>query len=500
MVSALGSLVYNNFMIRSAFLLSIAFLGWVMIGDIFLDAGIWIVVLVCLIVSVWFVRQKIFMILLFTVCFSGFLWSTFALHALEMRRDSLGERVGWDWFLHTIEWVAGELLSTSEYNRRYRLFLGSIDGASFSEEIALVLPTNLSVVPGDRVVARWKFSFPGDTIDYAGEKNLWNQNMVAEFRPFQTQKYPPEQYGFFVRLQQWFDQQLRLIFPPKWYQLLSGIILGQRTNMDTTLREELKNSGLMHLMVVSGGNVMMLIVFLSLFIRSVPVFIRMAIITGTIISFVLLVGGDAPVWRAALMGIIGYGASLWWYQSPRMLLPLLVACFLALWNPLSLIYDIGLQLSFLSVLCIVAWGKLFTWFFAFLGPFFSEAMALTLAATIGTAPITLYYFGTFSLVGPLANLLAAPAIPVLMYGGILTLGTSLFSATLATWIGYLPWIATTYLYDIIHIFGSPTWSTVQFELGIYRTYGIVVSLAVLFLLLIRSQVGWLAHSQKKHQL
>ena len=93
--------------------------------------------------------------------------------------------------------------------------------------------------------------------------------------------------------------------------MLSGIILGQRTNMDTTLRAELKNSGLMHLMVVSGGNVMMLIIFLSLFIRSVPVLLRIVIIGVTIFAFVLLVGGDAPVWRAALMGVIGYGASLW---------------------------------------------------------------------------------------------------------------------------------------------------------------------------------------------
>jgi competence protein ComEC len=170
-----------------------------------------------------------------------------------------------------------------------------------------------------------------------------------------------------------------------------------------------------------------------------------------------------------------------------MLLPLVVACFLALWNPLSLVYDIGLQLSFLSVLCIVAWGKSLTRFFAFLGSFFSEAMALTVAATIGTIPITLYYFGTFSLVGPVANLLAAPAIPVLMYGGIGTLIASLVSAPLATWMGYIPWIATTYLYDIIHIFGSPTWSIVRFDLGAYRIHVIFVALAVLFLFLIRSQ-------------
>lgn len=144
-----------------------------------------------------------------------------------------------------------------------------------------------------------------------------------------------------------------------------------------------------------------------------------------------------------------------------MLVPMLVACCLALWNPLSIVYDIGLQLSFLSVLCIVAWGRSLTRFFAFLGPFFSEAMALTVAATVGTTPITLYYFDTFSLVGPVANLFAAPAIPVLMYGGIVTLVFSLFSASLATWIGYLPWMATTYLYDIIHLFGRPEWSVVR---------------------------------------
>jgi|GEM_PF-2979605 len=71
---------------------------------------------------------------------------------------------------------------------------------------------------------------------------------------------------------------------------------------------------------------------------------------------------------------------------------------LSLMNPLSLAYDIGLQLSFLSVICIISFGKQLTKFFGFLGAFFDEAMSLTVAATIGTFPITLFYFGTFSLV------------------------------------------------------------------------------------------------------
>lgn len=60
----------------------------------------------------------------------------------------------------------------------------------------------------------------------------------------------------------------------------------------------------MHIMVVSGSNVMMLIIFLALFLRAFSPWIRITIITLTILGFVILVGGDTPVWRAALMGII----------------------------------------------------------------------------------------------------------------------------------------------------------------------------------------------------
>ncbi len=116
------------------------------------------------------------------------------------------------------------------------------------------------------------------------------------------------------------------------------------------------------------------------------------------------------------------------------LLPILVACILAFINPLSLVYDIGLQLSFLSVICIIIVSKKLTKLFHFLGNFFDEALALTVAATIGTLPITIYYFGTFSLAGPIANLLAAPAIPIIMYGGIATLILSGISDTLAIYV------------------------------------------------------------------
>ncbi len=98
--------------------------------------------------------------------------------------------------------------------------------------------------------------------------------MAAEFQSFQNTKHPPKKYNLLVQIRQWFDQKLQAIFPQEGYQILSGMLLGQRSAMTEELKIQLKASGLMHLMVVSGGNIMMLIIFLSLFIRSFPVFIR----------------------------------------------------------------------------------------------------------------------------------------------------------------------------------------------------------------------------------
>jgi competence protein ComEC len=472
------------------FLLS--FLAGIFIGDIWSQAGIWMIVFLVLLVSVFFWKNwKVFLgIILLLV--SGYLIAISALQTLEKQRESLGSRVGWEGHDRTITWVARELLSVSEFSHKYRVTVSKIDDETLAPvDISVSMPPNLSLMPGDSVTALGRFSFPRDTPEYQAEKQLWNREIIAEFRSFRIDKTPPEQYSVFVHMRVWFNRQLSEIFPARWHEILSGIILGQKNNLDGELKEDLKASWLMHIMVVSGSNVMMLIIFLSLFLRSVTPWIRMTIITVTIGGFVLLVGGDTPVWRAALMGVIWYSASLWWYRFSALILPLMVAVILALLNPLSLAYDIGLQLSFLSVICIISFGKQLTKFFSFLGAFFDEAMSLTIAATLGTFPITLFYFGTFSLIWPLANLLAAPAIPLLMYGGIATLLASTFSSSLAYLIGYIPWFAVTYLSEVISLFGSQRWSLLPVELGQYREEFMIISLGFLVLALV--------HFQKNHQ-
>jgi hypothetical protein len=73
------------------------------VGDIFADAGFWIMILLCLVVLVWFRQQWKIFIVLCLLCISGFAWSLFTLYSFVNLRDDLGESVGWSGFNHAIE-------------------------------------------------------------------------------------------------------------------------------------------------------------------------------------------------------------------------------------------------------------------------------------------------------------------------------------------------------------------------------------------------------------
>jgi predicted membrane metal-binding protein len=295
---------------KSYLLPLLLFLSGIVIGDIWFRAGLFLVFIVVLVLLVF---QRFRSAWLGIIClFVGYLLAVLSLTHAVHERERVGDMVAWGAYTQSISGVAQEMMSTSEFAHRYRVIVSEIAEKSVIPfDVSLILPPNLSLTPGDRFRAVGKFSFPRDTEDYNAEKQLWYRGMVAEFRTFQTTKTPPETYSIFVRARQWFDGQLSLIFPPRGYDILSGIILGQKNTFDTTFREQLKASGLMHIMVVSGSNVMMLIIFLSLFLRGFLPWIRIVMVTGVILSFVFLVGGEAPVWRAALMGVLGYSASLW---------------------------------------------------------------------------------------------------------------------------------------------------------------------------------------------
>ena len=148
---------------------------------------------------------------------------------------------------------------------------------------------------------------------------------------------------------------------------------------------------------------------------------------------------------AALLAMLAGRPASRWYA-----LLLAAAATLAL-SPYAL-QDVGWQLSFAAVVALLAIGPgLASALRRVLPGPLAEALALTIAATLGTAPLVALHFGRLSVVSVAANLLAAPVVaPVMWLGAIAAILGQLAPALAwpAAWLagpplGYLGWLART---------------------------------------------------------
>lgn len=218
--------------------------------------------------------------------------------------------------------------------------------------------------------------------------------------------------------------------------LIASVTTGEMSYLGDDLKEAFNVTGLAHILSISGTHfglfsVMMFGMFVFL-IKRLPYGIlqRMtiyltpsqaaAILTMPVMVLYLGISGSSPpAVRSFLMialFLIGLllGRKGFWLNSL-----LFAACLLILWNP-EVIYGISFQLSFIAVLFIgvalekgddeeKAKGNV-------LLRHVGQSVSLTLAASVGTAPLVASYFHYFSLISPLANLIASPLIGFVLVG------------------------------------------------------------------------------------
>ncbi len=234
-----------------------------------------------------------------------------------------------------------------------------------------------------------------------------------------------------------------LSFPEE--NLLRGIFLGSKFE-DKETKEKFINSGLIHITAVSGQNLTLMFSIVYEALKYLPFLtpnLLFYLATFFIIFFVFLMGFEANVLRAALMGFLLILVKDKFGRLPlkRNILIFTLLIFVLI-NPLS-ISDIAFQLSFLAITGIFYLGPVLEKSFNFLKiDFLKRTISETLSAQIFTLPLILYHFGNFNLFSFFANVLVLPILPYLM---------TLTSIFLFLPIKYLIWISFPFLVYIIFI-------------------------------------------------
>ncbi|NBB87322.1 MAG: DNA internalization-related competence protein ComEC/Rec2 [Bacteroidetes bacterium] len=267
-----------------------------------------------------------------------------------------------------------------------------------------------------------------------------------------------------VDLRQYVRSQIARVVPTSEGRvLLTALVLGDRTALDSDMREQFRRTGLMHLLAVSGLHV--LLVGMVLFQVLGPLLRRLgmpwrgaeagrAILTLTLLGLYMLVAGaSVSVVRAVLMATLLIGGLLL-QRSAHTLNTLGVAAVVLLLVRPTQLFDVGFQLSFTAVVAIVtlqprlrellplAWLER-PWVRAGL-----LNVVVSVGAVLGTLPVLLYHFGYASWAGIVLNL---PAIPLtagtllagllaLVAGGISTGAAQVFGASADLCAHLLLWI------------------------------------------------------------
>ena len=234
--------------------------------------------------------------------------------------------------------------------------------------------------------------------------------------------------------------------PPDARGLLPGLVIGDTSRTPDDLTAAMRATGMTHLTAVSGSNVAVVTgLVLALCIGlGVPRWLRPALAGLALAGFVVLARPEPSVVRAAAMGAIGL---LGMSRSRRSAgLPVLGgAVVLVLVLDPWLARSYGFALSTLATLGLLlftrpwgdAIGSRLPSRLAALGP----ALAIPVAAQVMTAPVVVLLQGSVSLVGVLANLLAAPLVPPATVAGVVAALVSVVSgraAALVAWAGVLP--------------------------------------------------------------
>jgi competence protein ComEC len=200
---------------------------------------------------------------------------------------------------------------------------------------------------------------------------------------------------------------------PRSAGLLPGLVVGDTRAMDPVLAEDFRRAGLTHLTAVSGANVAIALTGVLWPLRRRAVDRRVQAVIGglVLVGFVVLARPSPSVVRAAAMGAVTLLA-LASGRSKAAIPALGAAVGVLLLHDPGLARDAGFALSVAATAAIVllapGWSRRLRdrgW-----PPVLADALAVSTAAGLATAPIVAGLSGTVSLVSLPANLLAAPAV------------------------------------------------------------------------------------------
>lgn len=250
------------------------------------------------------------------------------------------------------------------------------------------------------------------------------------------------------------------LFPKDEMGLILGMLIGETKDISGGIMEDFKNTGITHLVAVSGSNVAYVIILVQF------VFSKLIGKRGTyfvsiifIILFMLLSGASSSVVRASIMTILSIIASILYFKSDIISNISFSALILMIISPL-IVFDVGFVLSFGGTIGIVLLSKDLERIFSRFGKL-AETLAVTCSAQIILLPIMMYYFNTVSILSVITNLIVAPISGSITIFGFVIFLISKICFPLAKVMANSLYVLANFTISVAKIFSGISFSMMQ---------------------------------------
>ncbi|MCE5190088.1 MAG: ComEC family competence protein [Eubacteriales bacterium] len=264
---------------------------------------------------------------------------------------------------------------------------------------------------------------------------------------------PMDAYGRLLALRENIGGQVSALFPNAPGEA-KGMLLGDVSDIDEDTLIAFRNTGITHLLSVSGLHVSLLAVAFSLLFRR-NAWVRFAAVAVFGLFYAAITAFSPPVVRSLIMLLVALLAFPL-QRRPDVVSSISAAFVLILlYNPYSL-WNAGFQLSFVAVLSMALLTPVFQQPLERLGSSASGLVAASVAVVIGTLPTTCLFFQQAQFLSIVTNLFVIPISSVFLIPAFAGTALSYVWFPLGNGICWIARLALDVILAVAHYGGSLT--------------------------------------------
>ena len=336
---------------------------------------------------------------------------------------------------YLLEVVLREKLKSSSYKDRYIALVKKIDHTKSSGKILInfekglaksfVIGTNLQIY-GE--VIRHKKPYNPDQFDYG--KYLTNKSVMAQLYATSgntkiTKLIDKDAFYYSDVVRNRILKNLQKTINTKELNVIAALLLGQQQDISSDVLHDYQFAGAIHILSVSGLHVGFVLIFVTFLLNFLPrnrytAILKLSVVIVSLWGFAVLAGLSPSVIRSvAMFSFVAVGMHL--KRKTNIFHTLLVSLLLILLSEPAFLFDVGFQLSYISLFFILWLQPIFSDLWQPKNQiirYFWDILTVSFAAQIGAFPLSVYYFHQFPGLFFVTNLIIIPFLSIIMAIGV----------------------------------------------------------------------------------